>query len=380
MAHNPLPQATLQHEEQRALRLCSEAVDRHGLDLSGLTVFTEAATGSYRFTPHLCLLAGAERVLALARDTRWGTAEDAARQARTLAAAWGIGHRLHATTEKTSADLADADILTNSGNVRPIDAQTVAALKPTCVIPLMWETWEHRPEELDLGSCRERNILVLGTDEEAFGFRRYLGMTHLRAMLAAGLEVQGNRVLVLSGQPLARAICAMLRANGADYRWSCPGVMAPADDPDAFLSPDDRTALLDYACRCDAVICDERRHLAPLAGPEQSHPRPLLPVNGLQEHNPGVVFINRSGDLDVEALRSAGVRVVPDRREQKGYPNMISSSLGPLPVIELTAAGLRVAQQAARARLAGKSVSQAAAHAMRTAPAMDFEGDLSWMP
>ena len=36
----------------------------------------------------------------------------------------------------------EADVVTNSGHVRPIDAETVAWMKPTAVVPLMYEAWE----------------------------------------------------------------------------------------------------------------------------------------------------------------------------------------------------------------------------------------------
>jgi hypothetical protein len=47
--------------------------------------------------------------------------------------------------------------------------------------------------------------------------------------------------------------------------------------------------------------------------------------------------------------------------------------LGPRPVLELYAAGLRVGQAMATARLRGRSLEEATSFALRTSPAMAFD-------
>jgi hypothetical protein len=73
-------------EERRVRRLLPRLTT--GLDLAGLTVYTEAASGPYLWPPLLAALAGA-RVTALAADTRFHRAGDAA--AATAAAAQRLG-------------------------------------------------------------------------------------------------------------------------------------------------------------------------------------------------------------------------------------------------------------------------------------------------
>ena len=46
------------------------SMDRTGLDLMGMTILTEAATGAYGVTAPLAALAGAQRVLAVGRSAR----------------------------------------------------------------------------------------------------------------------------------------------------------------------------------------------------------------------------------------------------------------------------------------------------------------------
>src|SRR5439155_6716475 len=88
-------------------------------------------------------------------------------------------------------------------HVRPIDAATVGLMKPTAVLPLMYESWEYRPSDVDLSACRDRGICIAGTNEchpsvEVFA---YLGIMAVKLLLDAGVEVHGSSVLVLCDNP-----------------------------------------------------------------------------------------------------------------------------------------------------------------------------------
>ena len=50
---------------KRIEKLIGDAIDTYNLDLSGLTVFTEAASGNYVVTPLIAALAGSDRFLQL---------------------------------------------------------------------------------------------------------------------------------------------------------------------------------------------------------------------------------------------------------------------------------------------------------------------------
>ena len=66
----------------------------------------------------------------------------------------GLRGRVEIVSEKSPDVLRQADIVTNSGHLRPLDAPTIRAMKPTAVIPLMYEAWELRPGDVDLDECR----------------------------------------------------------------------------------------------------------------------------------------------------------------------------------------------------------------------------------
>ncbi|MCA9538994.1 MAG: hypothetical protein KC620_08895, partial [Myxococcales bacterium] len=209
--------------EGRAERLIEAAIAAFELDLAGLTVFTEAATGPYAFVPVLAARAGA-RVFALATDSAFGAARQIADDTIGLARRFGVGERVSVVTERLHPALGECDVVTNTGPIRPIDAALIARLRPTAVVPLMWETWEWRPEEVDLAACRARDVLVLGTDESApaVAFGGYLGALAIERLFAAGLEGYKSRVLLL-GAGLARPMAATLRAVGAEVDWFADG-------------------------------------------------------------------------------------------------------------------------------------------------------------
>ena len=60
-----------------------------------------------------------------------------------------------------------ADIVTNSGHVRPIDARIAGWMRPDAVVPLMFEAWEidMGRDDVDLAALRDRGIRYAGTNE-----------------------------------------------------------------------------------------------------------------------------------------------------------------------------------------------------------------------
>ena len=103
----------------RAVRLMKDAIRTFKLDLAGLNVYTEAANGVYSFTPVIAALAGAGKVHGATQDSRWAPAEQVRRDTMALAGYCGVGDRVHVTLEKVQADVAESDIVTNLGWVRP---------------------------------------------------------------------------------------------------------------------------------------------------------------------------------------------------------------------------------------------------------------------
>lgn len=357
------------HRTLRIERLVEGCIRDFSLDLEGISVFTEAASGAYLHTPILAAVAGARRVYALTRSSKYGDREDI--RAWTLKAAeeWGVADRIQVLFEKSHEALGDADIITNSGFVRPLNRPTLEHLKPTAVISLMWEPWEFREDELDLAYCKEKGLLVLGTDEHSppLDLVPVGGFLAMKLLFHLGLEGFKTRTLLLGGGHLGRSIFDHFASLNLDVAWfseeGSPG--RPYSDLPEFFAA--------HGGDFDAVVVAEHSLDRRLLGE-----RGLLSYTEIGGRNPALAIGIISGNIDREGLAQSGLAFYPKEIMPFGYMSYQPYDLGPRPILELYAAGLLVGQVMSRARLGGMSVRDAARHTIANAPAMDFEGSNRW--
>lgn len=354
----------------RRLRILREYLGSYSLDLSGLTVFTEAASGDYLYTPIACALAGAERVFTVTRDSGWAAADEVRKNTMELAAILGVADRISVATDKIEDQVAQADIITNTGFVRPIDSTMISWMKKTAVVPLMWETWELRPWELDVEACRKRGVLVLGTDEESIGFIQYAGYLNMKLLQDCGVPAYKSRIFIFSSEPVGSHIRNVLSANGASIMWSSFDESPDPRFADTYVPPHDREAILSFLSSADAFVCDEKMFDKQVVGPKG-----IIGGNDLKRTNESIAFINRSGVLDYQDLRDNGIRIYPDKENRHGTSSVYSYSLGPRVAIELNVAGLKVGEAMARARLSGWSTEESIRRALERSPAMAFDDE-----
>ena len=93
--------------------------------------------------------------------------------------------------------------MTNSGHVRPIDTSLIGGMKRGAVIALMYESWEFRPDDLDLDACLRAAVLVGGTNERhpQIDVFSYLGPMAVRLLHDAGVSAYRASVLLLCDNP-----------------------------------------------------------------------------------------------------------------------------------------------------------------------------------
>lgn len=373
---NPAAAATRGYP--REARLARRLIRLFGLDLDGLVVLTEAASGPYLFTPVLAAMAGARHVHAVARSSPWGPAGEIAETTLRAAAEAGVAQQLSVQEERRESAAGEADIVVNCGFLRPIDRGFVRLLKPTAVIPLMWETWEWRSEELDLDACREKGILVLGTDEAAGPrpFVRYTGMAGLELLRRLGVSAAGAGVVVLGAQQaIGEAVHRALERAGACTAWfgrdddllhggrRC----RPYRELPEFLTR--------HGTRIDALVVAEHRGHGLLLGPGG-----LVEPSLLARMAPRARVAHMAGPIDAASLRASGIALLPETIRPPGHMSFHAGLLGALPVLHLFASGLRVAQSMARARISGLGPSESARRVLDDPLAMDFPAPRSWVP
>jgi hypothetical protein len=349
--------------------LLKPIIEQFDLNLEGLEIYTEAASGAYILNPILAALAGAKKVYAQTRDSHFMSAKEVAENVVLEAIRYGVADKIEVFCQRDYSRLATSDIITNSGFVRPIDRMLIDALKSTAVIPLMWETWEYRPEDFDLDFCKKKGILVLGTNEQEppCDMGDFIGYSALKLMFELGYD--GGRVLILGSPPLpSKPIVSMLRKINIDVTWA-------SDSSDSDILYDE---LSDYF-----VKNGHKYDLLLLA--EHEKPYLLFGENGLidatkvKQINPSLKVAHYCGNIDNQTVKDSGLDYLPKKLAPFGFISYQPYLLGPRPVVTLFGAGLKVGQSMANARLSGKSISESARISLLESPAMDFKENLAWL-
>ena len=343
----------------RAERLMRAVIRDLELDLSDISVLTEAASGAFAVTSLLALLSGARRVVAVTRDSSYGRADEVAAYVGDWAATLGAAERLEIAAEPALHFAAESSLVTNLGFVRPLNGALIARLPADSAIALMVEPWECRPEDVDLGACRKHDVPALGTWEshprlETF---RYVGMVVLKLLFEAGIEAFRSRVLILGSDPFGAETKAVLDSVGATT--SLVDLTAVGVSPDPVL----RETLLE----CDAVAVVEYRKQTSVIGGETG-----LPIAWLADRP--VPILHVCGVLDEPALIAAGLVLIPAGPVRPGFMKVLTDFVGPRPVVDLHAGGLKVGELLVRGRRATGTAEGAVRHALNHPIALDFDG------
>lgn len=335
----------------RCRRLIQTVIESLSLDLSGLVVLTEAATNHFSLTPLIAALAGADRVIAIGQDSGYGSFAIVKDGLAHLAEVWEMANRIVVTDDRRAPALSQADIVTNLGFVRPLDAAFLGRLKPGASVSLMWETWELRPQDLDIQACHRLGISVLGTNEEHPDLEvfTYLGHVAMKLLFGLDVEVFRSRIVVIGSGKFVASICQTLLKSGAE----AVDVVAP------------ERGMQRHECfrEADAILVVEHRIGDLLLGPDG-----WLDPRWLAEINPGVGVAHICGKVDQASLALAGLRHTPSRLADAGYMSVSTDYVGPRPLIDLHAAGLKVGEMLARCRQRGMSAVESELEVLRSSP------------
>jgi hypothetical protein len=306
---------------ERLLRLARQAVDATGLDLDGANVLTEAATGAYSVTPVVAALGGAASVVAVTRESRHGTVADVTRETCALAELAGVVDRISIVTRLTDEQLAAADVVTNSGHLRPLDACFVSKMRPDAVVPLMFEAWEIDlgRDDVDLAALRARGIRYAGTNERhpAVDVFSYLAPMAAKLLNDAGVAVYGSRIVLLCDNPFMPYLRDGLGRIGA-YVSVAPSVAGAELDDDV-----------------DAVVV--------ALAPTEKDVISAIDVERIAARAPGALLAQFWGDVPRDACREARIACVPATEPGRGHMGILPSALGPEPIVRLQTGGLKVA-------------------------------------
>lgn len=307
------------------------------LNLKGLSVLTEAATGAYCVTPVIAAMAGAREVVAFTRDSRFGTIEDVVADTNRLSNLVGRLPHIKIISKLLPEEYAGFDIITNSGHLRPIKKEHIAMMKPTAVIPLMYEGWELRESDIDITACRERGIRIAGTNEHnrLLDVFEFLGPLVVQALHSVFVSVVGSKITVISNNAFGLTVARYLSWNQAEV--SCVG---PADCfaelHSAVLCGD--FPLTKFDQHVDACVVAT----TPLVSSERTYDKSAVTEFVKRIRPPTCIHL--WGDIDHDCLKSSGICMVPVEAAPEGHQGLVMSSVGPEPIIRLIVGGFKVAE------------------------------------
>jgi hypothetical protein len=229
-------------------------------------------------------------------------------------------------------NLAQSDIVTNSGHLRPLDRSKISALRPGTVIPLMYEAWEFREADIDLKSCQELGVRVVGTNEHHPKLKvfDYLGVLALKGLFELGIPVLFCRVLLLSDNLFALPISNVLRSVGAQ-------VFVMDDSPIAGTSGIELASQFTDTAGYDAVVLAMTPTHVDSLGKEGKSKYWNTQLNKAKS------LVQIWGDVDRDALE--GFRFYPEVQPKRGHMGVLLNDIGPDAVVRLQAGGLRAAQE-----------------------------------
>lgn len=299
--------------------LMRAAVQRLGLDLSGATVLTGAATGIHACTPVLAAMAGARWVYAYARETPFASCAEMARQTLALARVAGVENTIEILTSPPQIKAFDCQIVTNIGSLRPIDSDMVERLPPEAVVAVMSETWEYRAHDIDLAACIRHNIPVVATNERhpLIDTFPYVAGLAVQQVEAAGFAITGSNIAVVSDVPYGPHIREALINAGAEVSLG-----------NSF------TAIA--ASRYDAVV------MATL--PRDDLETDRFPAETFVGQFGSLPAIQFCGDIDRASYAAHGVPLWPHVIPLPGASRLIIPELGPEAIIRMNSGAFRAAE------------------------------------
>jgi hypothetical protein len=301
-------------------KLIESVIKKLELDLSGKTVLTEVGSSLFALTPIIALKAKAKKVFAWGKDTRYGKADDCIDFCKKILASFNSNTNdvEFAANVRPSEHIAEADIITNLGNVRPLDESFLKWLKQDAVIPLMCEAWEFRKSDIDLDYCKQKNIKVAGTWENHPKFKIFDACGYLAAKLCfeAGYELYQNKIAIWSNDNFGEVI---YKAFQNFY-------------PEKLILTYDTEQLNQ---ELDFVFIADYMSMGLIIGNNGEIPLAYLKDKGV---------VHLSGKIDSDFCRKNKIPLYPDFDGFSKQMTHTLSHLGPKPMLDLHSAGLKVGQ------------------------------------
>lgn len=308
----------------RSIELIKKSIYFNKLNLKGLTIFTEAASGEYIYTPIIAAMAGAEKVYAKTNDSKYASKEDVKRDTLLLAKLCKIENTVEVVFDKEKIN--EADVITNLGFVRPIDKNTIDMMKKDAVISYMCEAWEVREEDVDINYCKKNGIRIMGTNEDYLGLDvfNFSGPLCLRMLFDSGLEVYKNKIVILSNDKFGKVIFEQL--------------IKITDDVSLINNINNQNKKM--IKNADVLIIADYTENKYFIGKTKAY----ISAKELKDLSKFITVLQFAGNVDLEDLKENNIKYYPEYKVGSFRMGKTLAYIGPKPVIDLHCAGLKVGE------------------------------------
>jgi len=309
-----------------ANRVINGAVENLGVDLSGLTVLTEVGSGPYLFTPIIASRCGAETVYAWTFDSEYGLSSDIVQDCKRFCKEISISNIEFLENTVLTDHIAAADIITNSGFLRPLNSEKLKHCKKEVVIPLMYDKWEFRSFDIDIDFCRINKIPVAGTWENHPSLKIFdaIGALGVKMILETKREVWGNNIFVWSDDNFGNVLSETFIKLGAHK----------------VITSVDQNLLINTLSEIDILFLANYYETSTFF-------RDIIPSYLVGQFDE-IVIIHLFGSLDYIELSNKGLNIFPEKDGKESEMSLTLGYLGLNPIIKLQVAGLKVAECMAR--------------------------------
>jgi hypothetical protein len=310
----------------RAFRIITRVIESLNLNLKGKTILTEVGSNNYIYTPIIAAIAGATKVIAWAKDSRYGQADQIIQECTLLARQLNVSNAISFRANiQPIEDIEMADVITNSGALRPIDVDFISHMKQVAVLPLMFEAWELREEDIDIKACKDKGIKVAGTWESHPEIKvfDYTGLLAVKLLLNAGVEIYDSNIVIWSNDHFGEIAEKALKNLGAKNVW----VTTKTDELYSLLPQLDAIYICNYS---------EERHFFGESG--------IFDLEHMISKNNAFTLVHLYGNINAKFCKDNGLKLYPER---DGKAKMMTETLGYVglePLLRLQVAGFKVAE------------------------------------
>ena len=345
-------------------------IKKINLDLTGYVVLTEAATGHWLYTPLIAALANATKVICFTKDSRHGKTSDIIRNFKNITKYLEMDNSIKVYNKINKKLISQADIVTNSGLLRPINHEFINSMKRTAVISLMWEPWEYIGQDVDVRACWKKGICILGVNEsnKILNVMSNAGDVVKKIFEINKIKIKNRKIVIVAENNSAPYIVKTLHSGGASVDCITKTMTNTLRKRFKVIGQDLNDLIVEpFLKSCNVILIDSYPLNRMVIGGTEG-----LCISKLKKLNPKVKVVVYFGKVDNTALIKSDIACYPEKDPGLGRMNWTADILGPKIIIELNALGLKVGELLAFYRKFGLKQREAELKALEHPFCADF--------